>query len=130
MTLVYLDTSAFVKTIVAELGSAELKQWLVSRPQRVSCALLRTEAIRAVRAHGQEAVSEARSGLRDVRLVRVDDRVLDAAADIPGEIRSLDAIHVAAALMLGPDLEALVTYDRRMNEVASTLGLPVVAPGL
>lgn len=124
----YLDTSAFVKTIVEEPESGQLGRWLAERPHRISCALLRTEAIRALRPHGPEAVAAARTRLRQLRLVRIDDRLLDAAADIPGEIRSLDAIHIAAALALGTDLGALVTYDRRMATVASELGIRVESP--
>lgn len=130
MTVVYLDTSAFVKTIVAEPESDELRRWLVERPDRVSCALLRTEAIRAVRPQGPESVAAVRERLRSVLLIPVDSRLLDAAADLPGEIRSLDAIHVAAALALGPDLRELVTYDRRMSDAASAIGITVVSPGL
>jgi predicted nucleic acid-binding protein len=40
----------------------------------------------------------------------------------------LDAIHVATASLLGPDLEAVVTYDRRMIEAAQLYGLPVASP--
>ena len=128
MKLAYLDTSAFVKTIVAEPESDQLARWLADRPLRVSCALLRTEAIRALRPHGADAVTAARRQLRAVRLVRLDDRLLDAAGDVPGEIRALDAIHLAAALSLGSDLDVLVTYDRRMEAVASELGITVVSP--
>jgi uncharacterized protein len=44
-------------------------------------------------------------------------------------MRSLDAIHLAAALSLGRDLAGIVTYDRWMAEAAQTLGLRVAAPG-
>ena len=44
-------------------------------------------------------------------------------------MRSLDAIHLAAALDLGDDLEALVTYDKRLAEGASANGIEPIAPG-
>jgi hypothetical protein len=31
-------------------------------------------------------------------------------------------------MSLGSDLEGVVTYDERMTEAASTLGIPTVAP--
>ncbi len=77
---------------------------------------------------GPETVAAARTALRTFRLVRLSDRLLDDAGELEGELRSLDAIHVSAALALGPDLGALVTYDRRMASVARGLDLPVVAP--
>lgn len=54
----------------------------------------------------------------------------DAAANVPGTVRSLDAIHVASADVLGSELIALVTYDRRMADAAHEAGLPVAMPGL
>jgi predicted nucleic acid-binding protein len=45
--------------------------------------------------------------------VPIDDELLDAAAALdPRVLRSLDAIHLAAALLFDGELTALVTYDR------------------
>jgi predicted nucleic acid-binding protein len=128
LSVVYLDTSAFVKTIVDEPESERLQAWLESRPQRASSALVRTEAVRAVRHYGEAAVAQTRKALAGLGLIRLDDRVLDAAADLPTSLRSLDAIHIATAQALGSELAALVTYDVRMAQVAAELGLPVAAP--
>ncbi|MDF1522323.1 MAG: PIN domain-containing protein, partial [Trueperaceae bacterium] len=47
---------------------------------------------------------------------------------LPGaHLRSLDALHVAAALQ--GDCRTMVTYDRRQSEAARAAGLQVVAPG-
>lgn len=128
MTLAYLDTSAFVKTIVEEPESARLVDWLERWPDRASCDLLRTEAVRALRPHGARAVAIGRAGFVTLRLVRLDERLLHAAGELPLEMRSLDAIHVASALALGSDLGALVTYDRRMESAARELDIPVASP--
>jgi predicted nucleic acid-binding protein len=64
-----------------------------------------------------------------VELIRVDDRVLDAAGALaPHDMRSLDAIHVATARQLGTDLGPLVTYDDGMAAAATSLGLRPHAP--
>ena len=128
MSLVYLDSSAFVKMIVDEPESARLEDWLEGWPQRASSALLRTEAVRALTPYGPDAIASARAGFRRLHLIRLDDRLLDEAGGLSGGLRSLDAIHVAAARALGADLGAFVTYDRRMESVARALGLPVVSP--
>jgi predicted nucleic acid-binding protein len=47
----------------------------------------------------------------------------------PPALRTLDAIHVASAAAMESDLEALVTYDRRMVEAGRLAGLPVASPG-
>jgi hypothetical protein len=45
-------------------------------------------------------------------------------------IRSLDAIHLATAdAVLGDDLTAFVSYDRRLLAAATALGLPTTSPG-
>ena len=55
--------------------------------------------------------------------------VAPAAARIaPPGLRTLDAIHLASALDMGPALDALVTYDDRLAAAAWELGLPVLRP--
>jgi hypothetical protein len=126
----YLDTSAFVKLLVTERESADLKAALGRWPERASATLLRTEAARALRRSGNgHLVGAARQLSAAMRLVRIDEPLLDRAADLePPELRSLDAIHLAAALALGPDLGVLLTYDERLREAASAQGLPVTSP--
>ncbi|MBI4701555.1 MAG: type II toxin-antitoxin system VapC family toxin [Deltaproteobacteria bacterium] len=127
---VYLDSSALVKLVVAEPESGALRRFLGRRPQRVSSALARVEVLRAVRLQGRPAAERAKKLLERIRLLRLDDVLLEAAAAIdPRVLRSLDAIHLASAQALGDDLDAVVTYDRRMSDAASGLGLPVRSPG-
>jgi predicted nucleic acid-binding protein len=131
VTALYLDTSAFVKIVVTEPESRSLRRFLGTSPgRRVSSALLRTEAVRAVRHVGPDALARAREALRRIDLVLVDDRILDSAAMLdPGILRTLDAIHLATALAVGGDLDAIVTYDDRMLAGADLLGLPTAVPG-
>ncbi|MGH3915402.1 MAG: type II toxin-antitoxin system VapC family toxin, partial [Pseudonocardiaceae bacterium] len=68
--------------------------------------------------------------LRDHAEIQLTSAIRDAAANVSGIVRSLDAIHVASADALGPELIALVTYDRRMADAAHKAGLPVAMPGL
>jgi predicted nucleic acid-binding protein len=64
-----------------------------------------------------------------IELVRIDDVLLDTAALLPGErLRSLDAIHLAAAQRLGSDLTMLISYDDRMLAAARALKIPVASP--
>lgn len=127
---VYLDSSALVKLVVAEKESAALRRFLRSRPDRISSALARVEVLRAVRLQGAPIVERAKRVLERIRLLKLDDALLDAAAALsPGLLRSLDALHLASAEALGGDLECVVTYDRRMSGAANLLGLPVRSPG-
>ena len=51
-----------------------------------------------------------------------------AGALTPPDVRSFDAIHLAAALSLGDDLDEVVTYDGRMLAAASACDLVVSSP--
>jgi predicted nucleic acid-binding protein len=62
-------------------------------------------------------------------LLRVNDPVLALAGQLlPVELRSLDAIHLATARLLGDDLGNLVTYDERLAAGARGLKMRVVGP--
>jgi predicted nucleic acid-binding protein len=82
--VVYLDSSAIVKLVIAERESAALRRYLRKEPDRASCALARFEVIRAVRTHGARATTRARRLLRRLDLVQLDDELLDSAAALDG----------------------------------------------
>lgn len=125
----YLDSSGIVKLVVAEAESAALRQYLRRRRPLVSSALARTEVGRALLPFGAGPVRRGAEVLSRLELVRVSDRLLEAAARLqPVEMRSLDAIHLATAQQLGGSLARLVTYDARMSATAKSLGWTVVAP--
>ncbi|MFS8479854.1 MAG: type II toxin-antitoxin system VapC family toxin [Micromonosporaceae bacterium] len=125
----YLDSSAIVKLVVAEPESQALRTYLRRRRPLVSSALARTEVLRALLPAGEIALSRSREALRRLDLVRISDRVLDAAGVLePAQVRSLDAIHLATAQLLGDDLGEVITYDDRMAEAALSLGLKTASP--
>ena len=129
MPATYLDSSAIVKLVIAEPESSALRGFLRRRRPLVSSALARTEVGRAVLGEGERGIARARVVLAGLDLVRVNDRVLEAAGELlPAELRSLDAIHLATARQLGSDLGHVVSYDDRMLNAARLLGLANVAP--
>lgn len=129
MAVSYLDASAGVKLVMLEAESQAMHRYIRSRPRWTSSALFRTELLRAARRGDAERLAAAQVLVRDVVLISVDDSILTSAAGLdPASIRAVDAIHLATALHLAGDLEAIVTYDRRMIEGARALGLPVASP--
>ena len=127
--IAYLDSSALVKLFAEEEESAALRNELTRWPEQASSALARVEVIRVGRTLGEEVLAAARLVLNDLRLVRLSDELLDAAALIePLPLRSLDAIHVAAAQSLGDALGAMITYDERMLAAARSVGVPTLTP--
>jgi uncharacterized protein len=72
---------------------------------------------------------QARRVLDSIALGTLSTEVCERAAVLdPGLLRSLDALHLSAALDLGDELEAVVAYDRLMAEGARGLGIGVPAP--
>jgi uncharacterized protein len=129
MPATYLDSSAIVKLVIAEPQSAALRKFLRRRRPLLSSAVARTEVLRAVLGESERGIARARVVLARLDLVRVNDRVLEAAGELlPAELRSLDAIHLATARQVGSDLGHLVTYDDRMLNAARLLGLATAAP--
>lgn len=128
----YLDTSAFLKLIVAEKHSKALRTWADRHDQSlVSSDLLRVESLRAARRLGPEVLLATREMLRAVHLISLTSDICESAAELdPAIMRSLDGAHLATALQLGSDLEGVVTYDERMSEAAAHLGVRVLAPGV
>ena len=124
----YLDTSAFLKLVVSEPESAAMREWMASSAPCWSSQLLRTEAMRAARRVGVDTAM-VNQALDVVSLVTPAPSTYFVAGSLePPELRTLDALHLAAALELGDDLDGLVTYDTRMIHGAQTAGIAVVTP--
>lgn len=126
----YLDSSAIVKLAIDESQSTALRRHLRRRGPLTSSTLARTEVLRALLDEGEAGVARGREVLGRLNLVRINDRVLNAAGSLlPSELRSLDAIHLATALQLGDDVRQIITYDERMLAAAYGLGLRTASPG-
>jgi uncharacterized protein len=127
--LVYLDSSAFMKLVTAEAESNALRRHLRRRGLRTSAVLLLTETLRASARLPSSHLTMARDMIQSMALIHMDRQLYAFAATLnPPAMRSLDALHVAAALSLGPDLAELITYDARMIEAAQAHGLRTLSP--
>ena len=127
-SVAYLDSSAFVKLVVPEPESAALRHSLRKWRERASATLLRVESVRAVAPTGPNAIRTARRQMARLHLIELNRPLLDVAGTLPGLVRSLDTIHLAAAQSLGSDLGAVVTYDQRLAQAAIRMGMTVESP--
>lgn len=131
-TVLYLDASALVKLVIAEYETPALQQAVGIGALLATSALSGVEVRRAVLrgADTPEILARADAVLARCTLVEVHRAVWTRAAELrPARLRTLDAIHLATALELGPDLGAFVAYDTRLREAASGAGLPLLTPG-
>ena len=127
----YADTSALVKLVASERESAPLRQWIRETDDLVlaSSDLVRTELMRAIRRTYPAHATRARDLLDALLLVSITADICESAARLePATLRSLDAIHLATALGLGDDLDAVVVYDDRLLESARSYGLRTITP--
>lgn len=85
--------------------------------------------MRAIRRTYPAHATRARDLLDALLLVSITADICESAARLePATLRSLDAIHLATALGLGDDLDAVVVYDDRLLESARSYGLRTIAP--
>lgn len=132
MSLYYADTSAVIKLLAEETHSKAFAAFYDGHADAewVSSAVLRIEVTRAVARALPALLPDARELLTAFSYIAIDDDIVDAAMGEPDRgLRSLDAIHLATARILAPELDALVTYDERLIKAATDAGLATVSPG-
>jgi uncharacterized protein len=126
---VYVDTSAFGRVMLEEPDKKAIQRDLAKFDQSVASRLLRVELRRVGRR--ENALEEADRLLDSVLLIPLDEDVLAAAETIsPTGVGTLDAIHLATAVRLvdAGELDALMTYDKRLAEGAREHGIAVLSP--
>jgi uncharacterized protein len=131
MAVYYIDTSAAFKLLVAEEhAEAFLTFYREHRSDEwVSSDLLRIEVTRTVTRHWHALIPDAQRLLDAFEYIQMDEDVVRTAMVEPDPLlRSLDAIHLATARMLGKELTAILTYDDRLAKAAAEAGIPVESP--
>ena len=132
MSLYYADTSAVIKLLVEETDSKAFAAFYDAHndAEWVSSALLRIEVTRAVTRAMPALLPDARDMLLAFSCIAIDDDIVEGAMnERDRSLRSLEAIHLATARILAPELDALVTYDDRLLTAATDAGLVTVSPG-
>jgi len=120
--IAFIDSTALSRLADGMHEADALRRYLVGHLVLVT----RLTQIEAARASGQSGAPEVSSSLA----VRELDESLAVAASrlpLPGAA-PLDAINLAAAIELRSELEAFITYDDELANVARSLRLPVVSP--
>ena len=132
---VYVDSSVLLRVVLGEPG--RLRIWSrITGP--VASELIRLECLRTIdRARillrlGDEEVADRRAAVLEaieaLSLVPVGPRVLERSAEpFPTMIGSLDAIHLASAILVRHEFEglSLATHDAGLAVAARAVGFRV-----
>lgn len=129
MATVYVDTSAIARILLDEPDKPLVEQHLEGFEQRIASRLLQVELRRVGTKAG--VLDRADQLLTDISLIPLDDQTLTAAATItPFTVATLNAIHLATAVRVAQagELDALMTYDKRLADGAQQHGIMVLSP--
>ncbi|WP_173923200.1 type II toxin-antitoxin system VapC family toxin [Agromyces sp. Marseille-P2726] len=134
--LIYLDSSALLKRVVAEAESpamdASTRDAVAAGHVIASSTLAWIEVTRALRSRLDSVDPRLIARLSDNALSGVQEapivpEVTAVARRIgPPTLRSLDAIHLATATLLEAD--EVWAYDRRLLDAAAGLGIVTTSP--
>ena len=129
----YLDPSALVKRYVAEEGSEIVRSAMAHADAWFMCRLGYVETYRATGlAAGEPAARRFRDEWPAFGSIEVDAALADEAATLALEtgLRTLDALHLAAALLLPREDLIFAAWNDRLRPVARTRGLAVLPESL
>ena len=133
---IYVDSSALIKRAIREKESSALidavDQWVTERTVLYSSTLAWIEVSTVVRSRldkepPAKIVQSIENAVAGISECRITEPVSEIARRLgPSTVRSLDAIHLATATLLGADL--FCAYDRRLLVAASELGFRTISP--
>ncbi|MGH3969460.1 MAG: type II toxin-antitoxin system VapC family toxin [Mycobacterium sp.] len=129
--MIYLDASALVTYVTGRSHVVALRAFLAAHAELrgATSTVGLVETVRNCDRAGSFPHLMAQL-LRDYDELQVTSEVRDSAAQLPGRLKAVDAIHVATAETLAQDLVWFVTYDRQLAAIARSRGLPVASPGM
>ncbi len=132
MTL-YLDSSALVKRYVKEPGSDSVIEVMGRADAYKMCRIGFVETVRAVSRGGEpDDVARMESDWTRVDVIEVDRALAEHAAKLAvhHRLRTLDALHLAAALALHDEDPTFVTWDSDLHRAARAEGMQTLPSGL
>lgn len=133
--MIYLETTALTKLVIAEPETAALQAWLASQRDQgeynATSALGRVELMRVVARYGEPGhVERARYVLDGLDILPLTKTVMSLAETVgPVALRSLDAIHLASVVQVKQHLTTVVTYDRRLLQACREADVETTSPG-
>lgn len=128
--MIYVDSSALVKLVLPEAESSSMIEFTAKFDTLVTSTIGAIEFRRAVKRHYAQQLWAVERVLAEMTILELSHEVRRTAELLePTILRTLDAIHLASALLVRDELEAFVGYDERLLEAARLAGIPTVSPG-
>ncbi len=133
---VFLDTSAFAKRYVAEQGSDKVMALCLKADSLVVSVICLLELIstlsrlvrekKLAKADYRKLKGDAMADLADVDICHITSEILVSVVSLleSSPLRAMDALHVACALAVKPDI--FVSADHRQLSAARKAGLKTV----
>jgi len=133
---VFLDTSAFAKRYVAEQGSDKVMALsqqadslvvsVICLPELISTLSRLVREKKLAKAHYRKLKGDAMADLVDADICQITPGVLASVVSLleSYSLRTMDALHVASALAVEPDM--FVSADQRQLSAARKAGLKIV----
>jgi predicted nucleic acid-binding protein len=126
--VLYVDTSAAVKLLLAEDESDALAAFLEARDVPLLTSRVGVVELRRVGRRGGARADRADAVAASFTVIELDSAIEDLAVRLDPRLRALDAVHLASALAVGDLLSGFVCYDERLAGAAARAALPVVSP--
>ena len=127
--MLYVDTSAAVKLLLAEDESEALAEFLREEDGPLLTSRVGVIELRRVARRGGANPDRAQALAASLAVIELDATVERLAVGLDPDLRTLDALHLATALAAGDGLRGFVCYDARLARAATREGLSVLAPG-
>lgn len=130
--MIYLDTSVALLALLGQPGADEAARLIMDARVKeglASSCLLKVEMARAAhRDHFDVRVVD--EFIAGVELIEIDPDVIERASALTGELKSLDAIHLATATLLDAPRHpvTVLTHGARLAGAARARGLGVIDP--
>lgn len=128
--MIYVDSSALVKLVLPEAESSSMIEFAAKFDTLVTSTIGAIEFRRAVKRHYAQQLWAVERVLAEMTILELSHEVRRTAELLePTILGTLDAIHLASALVIREELEAFVAYDERLLEAARLAGIPTASPG-
>lgn len=118
-----------MKLFEPEPESEALRAWLIAQGSEMSLVTSELTKLEVLGNLSKARLVQARDFFDGLALIQLKRSILDDAVfSMQVGLKTLDAIHHATIRRIMPDLEGVISYDKRLNQAITQLGARVFSP--